>query len=223
MRRRRKRDIVIELTALLDVIMIMIFMVMNENSKLVSEAQSELGTIQQENIEQAGKIDELSAELADALAMLDEGDLGEILERLENAESKLEAYQAINDEVIVLNVELRNNPTNTVRYLTYGKVSDSNHVGEHSWRGTDDPNYEKENDDPDFRSAINSLKVFVNDYVEQVLNDESRATIVCVVLSYDPANVYQAPFLAVDEVLRDAESKVSIGNLRYRTSPISPD
>lgn len=223
MRRRRKRDIVIELTALLDVIMIMIFMVMNENSKLVSEAQSELGTIQQENIEQAGKIDELSAELADALAMLDEGDLGEVLERLENAESKLEAYQAINDEVIVLNVELRNNPTNTVRYLTYGKVSDSNHVGEHSWRGTDDPNYEKENDDPDFRSAINSLKVFVNDYVEQVLNDESGATIVCVVLSYDPANVYQAPFLAVDEVLRDAESKVSIGNFRYRTSPISPD
>lgn len=223
MRRGRKRDIVIELTALLDVIMIMIFMVMNENSKLVSETQSELGMIQQENIEQAGKIDELSAELADALAILDEGDLGEVLERLENAESKLEAYQAINDEVIVLNVELKNNPTNTVRYLTYGKVSDSNHVGEHSWRGTDDPNYEKENDDPDFRSAINSLKVFVNDYVEQVLNDESRATIVCVVLSYDPANVYQAPFLAVDEVLRDAESKASIGNFRYRTSPISPD
>ena len=50
MRRRRKRDIVIELTALLDVIMIMIFMVMNENSKLVSEAQSKLGAVQQENI-----------------------------------------------------------------------------------------------------------------------------------------------------------------------------
>lgn len=223
MRRRRKRDIVIELTALLDVIMIMIFMVMNENGKLVSEVQSELGTIQQENIEQAGKIDELSAELADTLAMLDEGDLSEVLERLKNAENKLEAYQAINDEVIVLNVELRNNPTNTVRYLTYGKVSDSNHVGEHLWRGTDNPNYEKENDDPDFRSAINSLKVFVNDYVEQVLNDKSGAIIVCVVLSYDPVNVYQTPFLAVDEVLKEAEAKVPNGNFRYRTSPISLD
>ena len=59
MRRRRKRDIVIELTALLDVIMIMIFMVMSENSKLVSEAQSELGAVQQENVEQAGQIDVL--------------------------------------------------------------------------------------------------------------------------------------------------------------------
>lgn len=190
---------------------------------MVSEVQSELGTIQQENIEQAGKIDELSAELADALAMLDEGDLSEVLERLKNAENKLEAYQAINDEVIVLNVELRNNPTNTVRYLTYGKVSDPNHVGEHSWRGTDNPNYEKENDDPDFRSAINSLKVFVNDYVEQVLNDKSGAIIVCVVLSYDPVNVYQTPFLAVDEVLKETEAKVPNGNFRYRTSPISLD
>lgn len=89
MRRRRKRDIVIELTALLDVIMIMIFMVMNENSKLVSEAQNELSIVQQENIEQAGQIDELSAELAEVLAMLDEGELGNMLERLKNTESRL--------------------------------------------------------------------------------------------------------------------------------------
>ncbi|WP_251318366.1 hypothetical protein [Flintibacter muris] len=107
MRRRRKRDIVIELTALLDVIMIMIFMVMNENSKLVSEAQSKLGAVQQENIEQAGKISELSAELTEALAMLDEGNLDELFQRLESAESKLEAYQALDDEIIILNVALR--------------------------------------------------------------------------------------------------------------------
>ena len=106
MRRRRKRDIVIELTALLDVIIIMIFMVMNENSKLVSEAQNELSTVQQENIEQAGQIDELSAELAEALAMLEEGNLDEILGKLENAESRLEAYEAINDEMcLMLNLQ----------------------------------------------------------------------------------------------------------------------
>ena len=120
MRRRRKRDIVIELTALLDVIMIMIFMVMNENSKLVSEAQSKLGAVQQENIEQAGKISELSAELTEALAMLDEGNLDELFQRLESAESKLEAYQALDDEIIILNVALSNNSNNSIRYLSYG-------------------------------------------------------------------------------------------------------
>ena len=126
MRRRRKRDIVIELTALLDVIMIMIFMVMNENSKLVSEAQSKLGAVQQENIEQAGKISELSAELTEALAMLDEGNLDELFQRLESAESKLEAYQALDDEIIILNVALSNNSNNSIRYLSYGKVADPN-------------------------------------------------------------------------------------------------
>ena len=216
MRRRRKRDIVIELTALLDVIMIMIFMVMSENSKLVSEAQSELGAVQQENVEQAGQIDELSAELAEALAMLNEGNLGEILERLENAENKLEAYQAINDEVIVLNVKLRNDPTDTIRYLIYGKAADADYSVEHSWRGTGNPKYEKENDDPNFRSAINSLRVFINDYVEQALNDESGSMIVCAVFSYDPAHVYQTPLEAVDEVLRNAEAKVPNGNFRYQ-------
>lgn len=221
--RRRKRDIVIELTALLDVIMIMIFMVMNENSKLVSEAQSELGAVQQENVEQAGQIDELSAELAEALAMLDEGDLGEILKRLENAESKLEAYEAINDEVIVLNIKLRNDPTDTIRHLTYGKAADADHSVEHSWQGTDNPKYEKENDDPNFRSAINSLRVFINDYVEQVLNSDSKSPIVCVVFLYDTNHVHQRPFEAVDEVLRDAEAKVSNGNFRYQIKPVSLD
>ena len=76
---RRKRDIAIELTALLDVIMIMIFMVMNENSKLIEEKQDTLETVQQENIEQAGEIDELTAQLAEALGKLEEGDFEEIL------------------------------------------------------------------------------------------------------------------------------------------------
>ena len=86
---RRKRDIAIELTALLDVIMIMIFMVMNENSKLIEEKQDTLETVQQENIEQAGEIDELTAQLAEALGKLEEGDFEEILDRLQNAESML--------------------------------------------------------------------------------------------------------------------------------------
>lgn len=212
MRRRRKRDIVIELTALLDVIIIMIFMVMNENSNLLSEAQNELSTVQQENIEQAGQIDELSADLAEVLAMLDERDLGNMLERLENAESRLEAYEAINDEIIVLNVELTNSANNAIRTLSYGNAANPDSVvSKHS------------NSDSTFNEACNNLKVFVSDYVGQVLNDNQNSIVVCLVFSYDPNKIYQRDFEAIEIALKDAEARANSGNFRYRRNPILSD
>lgn len=208
MRRRRKRDIVIELTALLDVIMIMIFMVMSENSKLVSEAQSELGAVQQENVEQAGQIDELSAELAEALAMLNEGDLGEILEKLEKAENKLEAYQAIDDEVIVINVKLRNNSNNSIRYLSYSKVSDP-----------DSENQIEIRNDEDRDRAGRNLRVFISECTQSI---DASLTVVRIVFSYDPSKIYLKDFETIDTALRDAEAQANNENFRYRVNPI-PD
>lgn len=208
MRRRRKRDIVIELTALLDVIMIMIFMVMSENGKLVSEAQSELGAVQQENIEQAGQIDELSAELAEALAILNEGDLGEILERLEKAENKLEAYQAIDDEVIVINVKLRNNSNNSIRYLSYSKVSDP-----------DSENQIEIRNDEDRDRAGRNLRVFISECTQSI---DASLTVVRIVFSYDPSKIYLKDFETIDTALRDAEAQANNENFRYRVNPI-PD
>lgn len=205
MRRRRKRDIVIELTALLDVIMIMIFMVMSENGKLVSEAQSELGAVQQENIEQASQIDELTAELAEALAMLNEGDLGEILEKLEKAENKLEAYQAIDDEVIVINVKLRNNSNNSIRYLSYSKVSDP-----------DSENQIEIRNDEDRDRAGRNLRVFISECTQSI---DASLTVVRIVFSYDPDKVYIKDFEIVDTALRDAETQANNGNFRYRVNP----
>ena len=152
MGRRRKKNIIIELTALLDVIMIMIFMVMNENSKLVSQAQNELGTVQEKNAEQAAKIDELSTELADALEMLDEGDFDEILERLKRAESRLDAYQAIDDEFIILNIGLANNSNNTIRTLTYGETANPETIVNKPC-----------NSQMVFNTACNNLKVLISD------------------------------------------------------------
>ena len=205
MRRRRKRDIVIELTALLDVIMIMIFMVMNENSKLVSEAQSKLGAVQQENIEQAGKISELSAELTEALAMLDEGNLDELFQRLESAESKLEAYQALDDEIIILNVALSNNSNNSIRYLSYGKVADPN--GE---------NRIEIRNDTDRSRAERNLRMFIS---ENTQNIDTNSTVVRIVFSYDPDKVYIKDLEIVDTALRDAETQANNGNFRYRVNP----
>jgi len=190
--------------------MIMIFMVMNENSKLVSEAQNELGAVQQKSVEQADKIEELSAELADALEMLDKGDLGETLDRLENAESRLEAYQAIDDEVIVLNVGLRNNANHTIRYLTYGKAADPESKVEKP-SGTDE----------DFNKAVNNMKVFVADYVDRISDDNTHPVIVCVVFSYDSSMVYQSDFEAIDTALKNIETLANSENFRYRVNPIS--
>jgi len=187
--------------------MIMIFMVMNENSKLVSEAQSQLETVQQENIEQAGEIDELSVELAEALAMLDEGDLGEILEQLESAESRLEAYQAIDDEVIILNVELRNNSNNTIRYLTYNKVADPDSGVRIEIRNNTDRD-----------RAINNLIMFISECTQSVDID---STVVRIIFSYDTNKVYNQDFEAIDATLKDAESKANSGNFRYRAKPDS--
>lgn len=209
---RRKKNIIIELTALLDVIMIMIFMVMNENSKLVSQAQNELGTVQEENAEQAAKIDELSAELADALEMLDEGDLDEILERLKRAESRLDAYQAIDDEFIILNIGLANNSNNTIRTLTYGETANPETTV-----------YKLCNSDIVFNTACNNLKVFISDYVEQVLNDDSNSVVICAVFSYDQYRVYQRDFEVITAILEDAEAKVSNSNFRCRINPVLPD
>ena len=92
MRRRRKRDIIIELTSLLDVIMIIIFMVMTENSRLITEKQSALDAVQLENEALSDKLDGLEAELDEALGKLGEGSLEELINRLAEAESRLESY-----------------------------------------------------------------------------------------------------------------------------------
>ena len=195
MRRRRARNIIIELTSLLDVIMIMIFMVMNNNSKLVVAAQDELGVVQLENIELADKNSELSEELAKALELLDEKGLADIYERLENAENQLDAYQALNDEFIVINVKLENSSNNTntkIRTLSYSNAADPN-------SGDRKPI----SSDSDLKKACNTLTVFIADMINDVKDDSA---IICVVFSYDPDNVYQVDFAAVDKVLKDAES-----------------
>lgn len=215
MRRRRKRDIIIELTSLLDVIMIIIFMVMKENSRVIGEKQNALNAAQQVNSEQAGEIGELSGkledlelQLADAEEKLEGGTADELREKLKDAENKLESYKAIDDVVIVLNIGLENNYNNSVRTLTFGKVSEESTVLQN-----------RTNDE--FDVSLNNLKVFVTDYIIKVLDDKDNQTIVYVVFTYDSRKVYERDYEAVGEALKDAERKANSGNFRYRINPIS--
>lgn len=203
---RRKRDIAIELTALLDVIMIMIFMVMNENSKLIEEKQDTLETVQQENIEQAGEIDELTAQLAEALGKLEEGDFEEILDRLQNAESMLAGYQSIDDVVTVINVSLENR-YNT-RYLTYSVSVES---GIAKAVKTED----------EFNQAVNEFRMFIFDHTKQISDNTLDSPTVYVVFSYDPGKVYQRDYALINGILEDVEARVNSSNFRYRCNEIS--
>lgn len=208
---RRKRDIIIELTSLLDVIMIMIFLVMAENSKLITEKQSALDTVIVENEKLRDKSDELGseldetlAELEQALAKLDEGSYEELLERLRIAESKLESYEFMNHVVTVINVGLENKYNHSVRYLTFGNSASD----------VDSKIYEIHNDD-DFENALNRLKVYVADHISNV-TDKPDSPIVYLVFTYDPTNVFHDDYAAVHNALSDAEIRSSSGNVRYR-------
>lgn len=208
---RRKRDIIIELTSLLDVIMIMIFLVMAENSKLITEKQSSLDTVITENEQLKDKsdklgteLDETLAELEEALAKLDEGSYEELLERLRIAESKLESYEFMNHVVTVINVGLENKYNHSVRYLTFGNSTSE----------ADSKIYEIHNDD-DFENALNRLKVYVADHISNV-TDKPDSPIVYLVFTYDPTNVFHDDYAAVHNALSDAEIRSSSGNVRYR-------
>lgn len=207
MHRRRKRDIVIELTALLDVIMIMIFMVMNENSKLIKEQQNMLDAAQQTNAEQAGEIDDLTAQLAEALGKLEEGDLEELLNRLQAAETMLDGYQAMDEVAVVISVNLENLHNNSIRRLTYSSTTDPDHTSK----------IVTAHNDEEFSSAVNELKVFLSGYTKQVPNGDPAMPAVYVVFSCDPRRVYQRDFKAIDEAIA-----ARIDSTHYHPRLISP-
>lgn len=208
MRRRRRKDIIIELTSLLDVIMIMIFMVMGENSKLVEETQSDLKTAQEEKSQLQIEYDDTYIKLQEALGELEEGDLQEVLKKLRESESKLNAYEYMNDVVTVINIELKNNSNNTVRYLTYGDPSD----------------YDAEQNQCEIRSndelntAIDKMKVFIHDY-----KTKSDIDILYVIFSFDPKNVFQDDYAAINEALKKMENISESSNFRYRINPVNED
>ena len=122
MKHRRTREIVIELTSLLDVVMILIFAVLLQNSELIeqkneeitamaSEKESlmeEIGGLNENLAELIGEIDilsgeneKLSAELLKAIADLSESDIEALLESLKTAEKKEEIMEAVSEYVYI--------------------------------------------------------------------------------------------------------------------------
>lgn len=206
---RRKQNIIIELTSLLDVIMIMIFMVMNENSKLITEKQTSLNKVTEEKEQLSQKADKLEEELGEALAKLSEGDYEELLERLQIAEGKLESYDFMNGVVTVINIELENKYGNTVRYLTFGNAAKESETQVCAIRNPDD-----------LENAVNKLRVYIGGYISKV-TDKTDSPIIYLVFSFNTEKIYQDDYAAVNAALGDAEMRANSGNVRYRLNRIT--
>lgn len=212
MRHKRTRNIVIELTSLLDIVMILIFAVMIKNSQLVEARNQQLSELQEENAAMQDDLAEyegISEELDNALGKLEEGDLETLLEQLHNAENQLDTYEYMDDIVIVYNVGLENRYNNTSRCITYGRASDETHKSHSAKRSaTDEWNY-----------AINYLKLDLQTFIEEELQENAEDKYIYLVFSVDITKVYAKDFNDVEKVLSDFETKYS-GKVRYRYSNI---
>lgn len=213
MRRRNKRSIIIELTALLDVILIMIFLVMKENSALALEKQELLEALQLENTAQAGEIDALNGELDalnarlnEALEELQTGDRETLAARLHAAESQLQSYQAVEDIIAVLTIRLENHENNTVRCLTFGRFGALTDLEARS--------------DAEFGTAVNRLRVFLSDQARQPADGGDAPEIIYIVFTYDVDKVYQRDFAAIEGVLKDIAARTDHVDLRYQFNQI---
>lgn len=208
MRHKRTRDIVIELTSLLDVVMILIFAVMIKNSQLVEASSQEVAELQEENAAMQKELAEyggITEELANALGKLEEGDLEAILEQLHNAENQLDAYEYMDDIVIVYNVGLENRYNNTERCLTYGRALDEDCETHNVRRNkTDEWDY-----------VINSLKLDLKEFIEKELSENEKDKYIYIVFSVDTKKVYSNDYDDVEKVLSDFETKYD-GTVRYR-------
>lgn len=210
MRHKRTRNIVIELTSLLDIVMILIFAVMIKNSQLVEASNQELNELQKENTALQNDLAEyegISEELANALGKLEEGDLEMLLDQLHNAENQLDAYKYMDDIVIVYNVGLENRYNNTSRCITYGRASDENYKTYNAKRNaTDEWNY-----------AISYLKLDLQTFIEKELQENAEDKYIYLVFSVDITKVYANDFDDVEKVLTDFETKYG-DKVRYRLS-----
>lgn len=216
MRHRRTRDIIIDLTSLLDVIMILIFSVMIQNAKLVEANNQKITEVEAENASMEEKLKEMSGiseELATALGKLDEGDLDSLLEQLHSAENKLDTYEYMDDIIVVFNVGLENRYNNTIRSLTYGIGSDES---------TKNFNVKRTSKE-DWDSAMNSLKLAVNEFVKNEMTQNSKDKYVYIVFSVDPMKVYSSDFKDIDDVLKGVEMKYGMEEVRYQLNYISKE
>jgi len=145
MRHRRTREVFIELTSLLDVVMILIFAVMIQTSQLSEKSQAEVQELEDNNARLELQLEEKEKELAELQNKYDELAIEkaeleleneELKKKLEELEQKLSALEENYEDIKALmdaseNVELLKDLENAKQKLEiYEYMKDNNIIGD---------------------------------------------------------------------------------------------
>lgn len=196
MRNRKIRDVVIELTSLLDIVMILIFAVMIDNAKLTQEKQ---GNLDQANskIEMMQKTinnDQLIIEeLQGLIEEKTSGDQKTMLKRIQQDEELLRSYKYMDTIISIMNISLKNE--NGYRNITYGMGTDGQTYKEYSI---------KKMDDDGWNDAINQLKIYISD---ALIKEGDADKMVYLVFSADYSRVYADDFKEIENILMAIATK----------------
>lgn len=192
MKSRGLRNIVIELTSLLDVVMILIFAVMINYSNVTAQTEEDYKQASEELEALSEDYDIAVRELELARAELADGDIEALLANVAAANSRQEAYEYLDEMIVIINVKLENYDDNKYRILSYGVGSEL---------GTASDPIARE-DSTAFDRQLNRLE----DYLYTEVNNAAPDAPVFIVFSYDPDNVYYDDCNRLITLLRDKKS-----------------
>ena len=208
MKSRGLRNIVIELTSLLDVVMILIFAVMINYSNVTAQTEEDYKEASEELEELSEQYDIALTQLELAKAELADGNVENLLKDMAAANSRQDAYEYLDEMIVIINVSLENYDDNKFRVLSYGTGSAL---------GTSSGPISRE-DDTAFEQQLNRLE----DYLYTQINNAQADAPVFIVFSYDPDNVNYADcnrlitLLSEKKTLRDlvffCENDIKEGN-----------
>lgn len=174
---RKRKSVIVELTSLLDVIFIMLFMVMNQSQTAAEEAQSDA-----------------AAEVAAAQV------------QVEAMEEEVEGYRVIIDEVEAdrLNLESIKNKLNSYEvfeeYATIISVS----VLDHSYKRTIIVENGGETVNTDFSwDNMDYAESSLNETLNSCIKDSENP--VFIVFSYNGDNIYRQDYNMVSEVMTEVQ------------------
>lgn len=199
----RRKEVIIELTSLLDVILIIIFMVLNQNGSQMEKQNEQLESISEENQQLKDENGDLSEELKEALSKLEEGYLEKLIEQLNIANSEINSYEYMNEVISIINVNLSGKYSNWT--LSYGMSGED----QSKWSTT------RIKSTSDLVSPLNELKVYLDDKVSDALNN-SDASFVYIVFNYDSSQINAKLYEMIDDALKNTESRDTTGQVRYR-------
>ena len=187
MKFRRLRNIIIELTSLLDVVMILIFAVMINYSDVAASSEESRDEAIREAESVEAEYDALSKEYDLAQARLNEYEHRNLSAELAEAQSRLDAYAYMDDLIVIVNVKRENRYDNKYRVLSYGIGSSGGFSTEPIAR----------EDETEFNEQINVLKNFLYEEIKRADEDAQ----IYIVFTYNSENINDADFYILDDVL----------------------